>query len=291
MKAFAISLFIAAIIAGLGCSALNLGSVQETLPFSDQAVMVQTDLACERSAVTVGLTKVDPSKWNGWQGVCPGADLDESVTRTYIDKSGAFTRRFSLRDLKATKYSLVASCIAACQGLKRGDLLFVSISSHGGENPNTTPGEAEANDQFIALADGPLLDDTVGQLLDEAYKRVPGLRVVLWLDMCNSGTMTRSMSKNRRPHNYASNYAERVKGRRDVFDGGLIVISGCADGKSSYGDQFDGGELTHAGFTLIGPAGLTYTGWFSAIKPKMPSYQVPQFATMGLDFSGMEAMR
>lgn len=289
---------LSAILAFTGCAAfdfVNPSSVQDTLPFSDQAVMVQTDTACVRSAVTVGLTKVDPAKWDGWQGVCPGADIDEAVTRSYIDRSGAYTMRFSLRDLKATKYSLVASCITACQGLKSNDLLFVSISSHGGEAPNSTPGEAEENDQYICLADGPLLDDTVGQLIDQAKKRVPGIRLALWLDMCNSGTMSRDRKKAvrpRKPHDYAAGYAKRIRGRRDVPDGsGVLIISGCADGMSSYGDQFNGGTLTHAGFSVAGPNGLTYIGWFNAIKPKMPSYQIPQFSMFGRDFSGMEAMR
>ena len=287
---------LSAILAFTGCAAfdfVNPSSVQDTLPFSDQAVMVQTDTACVRSAVTVGLTKVDPVKWNGWQGTCPGADIDEAVTRSYIDRSGAFSKRFSLRDLKATKYSLVASGIAACQGLKRDDLLFVSISSHGGETPNTTPGEPEKNDQFICLADGPLLDDTVGQLLDEAYRRVPGLRIVLWLDMCNSATMARSFraGKQRKPHDYAAAYAKRIAGRRAVFDGGLLVVSGCPDGMSSFGDAVVGGQLTHAGFTVVKPNGLLYGGWFNAVKKAMPSYQVPQLSIAGKDFSGMEAMR
>lgn len=275
-----------------GCetgSTVSLPEVPAALTDGSVAYMVQTVGGCRRAAVTVGLTKVDPAKWGGWDGDCPGADLDEARIRNYVDRSGAFSKRVSLRDLGATKYSLVSACVFAAQGLKRGDLLFVSISGHGGEAANSTPGEAEANDQYACLADGPLYDDTIWLLLTQAWTAVPGLRVALYVDTCNSRTMFRGV-----PHDYAAGVQARMKtsrSRGDALDGGLLVISGCDDGKSSYGDAVDGGILTYAGFAQALPDGKTWATWFKALSKVMPATQRPFMSEAGTSFKTSEAMR
>lgn len=264
------------------------------------AVMVreQTNTRCARAAVTFGLTKVDPAKWRGWDGACPGADVDEAAVREYVDHCGAFGKRVRVADLGATKYGVTAAAIFAAQGLKAGDLLFISGSCHGGEKDNADPEEAEWKDQYVCLADGPLTDDVIWQLLCQATKDIPGLRIVLWLDMCNSRTMWRGGP--RKPHDYADGVRKRMAAaarsradgyRAEQFNGSLLVISGCDDGKSSYGDAAGGGTLTRCGFRDGHPAGKTWREWFEDTKGRMPEWQVPYLSEAGPSFADMPAMR
>ena len=283
----------AALAVCAGCAVLapvplTLDQAELDLAASPERIGVfqQSDTRCQRAAVTTGLTVLIPSAWNGWGGACPGCDLDEARTRVYIDTSGAYGKRIRITDKAVTKYALIAACINAAQGLKRGDLLFVSVSGHGGEADNTDGDNGEKADQYLCLADGPLRDDIIWQMLTQAWKDVPGLRIALWFDTCNSRTMYRGI-----PYDYAKAVRSRMSSARNVIDGGLIVISGCGDGQSSYGDAVNGGALTYAGFAKAPPAGKTWDAWFTSIEAAMPRNQKPYISKAGLDFGGMEAMR
>lgn len=266
--------------------ALSLAQTSLQMESARIATCVQTDTRCTRTAVTAGLTKVIPSAWNGWGGACPGCDLDEARVRSYVDGSLAFGKRIRANDLQVTKYGLVAAALNAAQGLQRGDLLFISVSGHGGETDNADGDQGEKYDQYLCLADGPLKDDIIWQLLTKALSDVPGLRICLFFDTCNSRTMYRGV-----PYDYAGAVRSRMATARAVIDGGLIVISGCDDGKSSFGDAVTGGALTYAAFAKAPPKGNTWDSWFAAIAKAMPKNQKPFMSKAGVDFGGMEAMR
>lgn len=221
------------------------------------------------AAVICGLTKVDKTKYGGWDGNCPGCDVDAQAWAIACRSEGVPYEL--LLNEQANYVGIVASAKRACSMLSAGDLLILYISGHGGQVADVTGDEADRKDETLCLWDGQLSDDAVWQLLAQVPK---GVRIWMITDTCNSG------SNYRAPHSY----------RAAVEDGPtLLHWGGCADGKSSFGTA-QGGTFTTA---LVDSykSGQSYADWFATAKRRMPRTQVPTCEFTGGDFQGLTAFR
>lgn len=267
-------LALAAMFVGAGCW------ITDTIPpaEADPADLAQFDGASNRVAVCVGLTFVDPNANGGWDGACPGCDVDaQSIFKLCMDNG--FSVKMLLNS-QATWTRVRSTIIEAGRKLKPGDLLLVSMSGHGGQASDDNGDEADGMDETICLWDGQVRDDEVLKMLNELPS---GIRLVLINDQCHSEGNFRSVVR----------FAQRVVslgqwGRKVAkpmidyargWDGQLIQFAGCREADYSYGAT-EGGTWTQSLIPEF-KAELTWRQWFDAAKAKMPENQVPVWVEFG----------
>lgn len=234
---------------------------------------VSVDTSVRRAAVVAGCRTVNAEAYGGWNGDCPGADVDARAFAALCERAGITDTTLLLNEA-ATLPGIYSNAAFYVHGMGDGDLLVLYFSGHGGQVNSEDGDEADGKDETICLWDGELSDDYVAELLAELPA---GLRVFFVTDNCNSG----------------SNYRKRSYTRTATqFRGALIHYGGCADGLSSYGDE-RGGLFTTAASRTWGRR-ATYATWFSRIAGRMPRMQVPTYSELGTvtdDFRNTPALR
>ncbi|MBN2164197.1 MAG: caspase family protein [Pontiellaceae bacterium] len=213
----------------------------------------------KRCGVFVGLTHVDPSAYGGWDGKCPGCDVD--VVRFHKLASQHGVEGVVLRDSAATKRAWVDAVKAAAAGLGAGDLLVLYYSGHGGQMKDLSGDEADGLDETLCFWDGQLADDVLASIFDQLPT---GLRIFMVTDCCNSKTLARGAVP------VVGEHILRLSSRFRHLQ--MIHYAGSDDGKSSFG-WIDGGEFTNALRATVKLA--TYESWFISAAPRMPAYQQP----------------
>lgn len=281
MKRYIISAILATTLALTGCKSFN--PTPEQITAVGNLALTAAQIAASfrddnvyRVAICVGVYK------GSVYGTCDGADTDAMLDAEFFQAAGYDNVTLILNE-EATRQNIVDSAYAACTNLKKGDLLYIKGSSHGGQKTN--PAEPDGKDEYFCAADGPLLDNDIWRLLCQLP---PGVRVVLAFDTCNSGTMYRS------PHDYGAVVAARKSVTPDLtyyspddvpsFNGSLLYIGGCADGMVSYGSKLQGGQLSVAMRAAIAKAS-TYGHWCDIIKATMPPDQIPVITEIGPSFT------
>lgn len=256
-------LLAASVLALSGCYVFQETPAQVTPP-----AVVHAD-GVTRRAVVFGLDRVDPACYGGWDGECPGTILDATRMRDMLASRG-YTVTL-LTNAQATAYRVTAACVAAAQGMKEGDKLYVYGSSHGGQVEDVSGDENGGKDSTVCLWDGQFEDDLVWEVL----LKVPGgVEVDMVNDSCNSGTVYRG------PHDYVRVFRARQRAGSGELKCLLTHMAGCPDGKSSYGGE-DGGVFTSA-LLASGPGTLSRIGWFDAACKKMPRNQTPVYSELGI---------
>lgn len=282
MKRYIPSALLAITLALTGCKSFN--PTPEQITAVGNLALTAAQIAASfrddnvyRVAICVGVYQ------GSVYGTCDGADTDAMLDAEFFRAAGYDNVTLILNE-EATRQNIVDSAYAACANLKKGDLLYIKGSSHGGQKPN--PLEPDGKDEYFCAADGPLIDNDIWRLLCQLP---PGVRVVMAFDTCNSGTMYRS------PHDYGGAVAARIDAipplsciRASVpsFYGSLLYIGGCGDSMVSYGNKLQGGQLSVAMRATI-PKASTYSHWCDIIKATMPPNQIPAITEIGPSFSYM----
>ncbi|MCB5164114.1 caspase family protein [Streptomyces bambusae] len=133
----------------------------------------------------IGLNKVDPRRYDGWDGrlvACENDARDMAALATGVG-FGATT----LMTPDGTVENITAELRKAAARLKKGDILLFTYSGHGGQIPDAPGPDVEADDfdETLVLYDRQLLDD---ELYAEFQRFEEGVRIVALLDCCHSGT-------------------------------------------------------------------------------------------------------
>lgn len=232
-------------------------------------------------AVCSGLTAVNPAAYAGWAGECPGCDVDAKSMAALCQAAGAQTTL--LLNEQATKGNVERAIKNASEGLRRGDLLIITHSGHGGQVTDTDGDEADGMDETICLWDGQLVDDHVLEILAALPA---GLRVLLVTDTCHSEgnfrgfvrKATRTLTLGRYGHRVPRLVSHRLKAHAE-FTGQLIQMAACREDSFSYGEAA-GGEFTCALRAAYAGAATT-RAWFDTAKRAMPERQQPQWVEFG----------
>jgi len=225
-------------------------------------------------ALLVGLRKVNPDKYDGWDGEngCWGCELDVDNVERILKPLGYQVT--VLKTEKATRRNVVKALQTAAQ-LKKGDIFVFYYSGHGGQQPDQTgPGkdELDGQDETLVLYDGELRDDSLNDLW---VSLKPGVRVVMLSDSCNSGTNYKNLGATL---NQATPIvpldAKAAAGMRAQ----LIHMGGCRDSKTSAG--YAGGGLftmalcnTWGGGTFKRPYKSLYDAVYRAVTAEQPQQQ------------------
>ena len=241
-----------------------------------------------KMAILVGLTRVDPEAYGGWDGDCPGCDLDVMNMHRAFHTQGSSSA--VLLNEFATIHKLDALFGAQRGKLVSGDFLFLFFSGHGGQQPDMNKDEADGKDETLCMYDGELVDDLIAQMLSSIPE---GVRVLMITDSCNSGTNFRGRGR-------SIEKSSAVSVRRAItprFKAKLIHFGGCADGRSSYGGD-QGGVFTNALMKVRrewtdADGVLTNARWFNKTLLLMPRNQVPVYDEFGEvdDFREMEILK
>ena len=264
----------AMIFGSMGCAALQTRYYD---PADVPAFAPDGTNKVSRAALVVHLTAVDPRKWGGWGGDCPGADADAAAVEA------ALRRRaipfLSLSNEAATVPGVLAAADAVGSRVATGGLILLYFAGHGGQQDDFGGDEIDDADETLCLWDGPLADDTVWAML----QRVPaGVRVWLVTDCCNSGSNFR--------HGPAHDYARGVS-RWWRSEPSMLHFGASRDGKQAWSNGKTGGFFTTALAETWAP-GVTYADWFAAAKRAVQARKTSQTPVMnwtGDDFSNMEA--
>jgi hypothetical protein len=180
----------------------------------------------------------------------------------------------------ATWERVRATVLAAARPLKRGDLLVLSVSSHGGQVADYEGDEADGLDETVCLFDGAVRDDLILELL---YELPPGLRVAIASDECHAEGNFRALGRWVQ-RGVSLGHWGRAEPRlrlkpRATWDGQLIQLAGCHEAGSSMGGA-SGGVWTLALKAALKP-GVTWRGWFDAAVGRMPGSQAPVWVEYG----------
>ncbi|WP_405604530.1 caspase family protein [Streptomyces sp. NBC_01410] len=133
----------------------------------------------------VGLNKVDPGQYGGWDGELVACENDANDMARLAREAGFDDTTLLTPD--GTVENVTAELRKAAGRLKSGDILMFTYSGHGGQVPNTVGSDDELDDfdETLVLYDREFLDD---ELYREFARFDEGVRILALLDSCHSGT-------------------------------------------------------------------------------------------------------
>jgi len=152
----------------------------------------------------IGLNRVDPGQYNGWDGRLQSAETDAIDMQAIADAQGF--RSLSLRGAEATAEKSLTCIREAAATAKRGDTFLITYAGHGSQLPNLDDDdEASGKDSTWVLYDRMLVDDELFAAWNEFSD---GVKIYVVSDSCHSGTVTRML-----PASFLENSALKARGR------------------------------------------------------------------------------
>lgn len=142
-----------------------------------------------RESVHIGINRVDPGAYGGWNGALSGCEND-CDTMTVIAEAEGYTTR-ALKTPQATSTAILDAIGDAAGRLRAGDTFLLTYAGHGGQVPNgdaDTDPESDARDETWVCFDRQLIDDELWRAWQDFDA---GVDVVVISDSCHSGTIAR----------------------------------------------------------------------------------------------------
>lgn len=137
-------------------------------------------------SIHVGLNRVDPGHYQGWDGKLVACEFDANDMAELAKGKGFATQ--TLLTEAATAQALTSAVEKTAETLQSGDILLLSYSGHGGQVPDTNGDEQDRMDETWVLFDRQVVDDELFALWS---KFKPGVRIAIFSDSCHSGTVAR----------------------------------------------------------------------------------------------------
>lgn len=143
-------------------------------------------------AVCIGLGEVGGKFYQGWKGVLQGTLPDSEL---YFNEVVPNTfKKVQLKNREATTEAVYRHVLWAANDLQDGDIFVLTLASHGMEVQDDSGDErvnspTDQYDEAWCLWDRPLLDDELNYMWS-FFRR--GVRIVLVLDACHTGTSGRN---------------------------------------------------------------------------------------------------
>jgi metacaspase-1 len=257
----------------------------------------------------VGLNRVDPAHYQGWDGELTACEFDANDMRAIAEGQGFEPR--SLLTKEATSDAVLAAIERAAGELDRGNLFLCTYSGHGGQVPDRNgEGEEDRSDETWVAYDRQIVDDELYALWS---RFAPGVRVFVLSDSCHSGTVvrdieakvpgpvsTRQKAAAESPRyralprdvmiaTYRANarlydaIQERLPGAERADPAAtVLLISGCRDDQLSL-DGFSNGLFTE-NLRAVWADGAWEGGhaeFREAIRARMPAKQQPNYLRVG----------
>ncbi|WP_405533285.1 caspase family protein [Streptomyces avidinii] len=262
----------------------------------------------------VGLNKVDPAAYDGWDGTLLACEND-ARDMAAVGRAAGFEDTVVLTG-DGTVENITGELRAAAARLKAGDILLFTYSGHGGQMPNTTGSDAEPDrqDETLVFFDRQFLDD---ELYREFQRFEEGVRIVALLDCCHSGSAIESVHELLTPEAMQSHfqtsdpggleaasrmmplYRQQQAFERDraLYEGlqrefrngnggrptpGAVLIAACQDNQVASDGDVNG--LFTAQLLKVWKEGAfrgDYRTFHRDIQKRMPAIQSPNLYTTG----------
>jgi len=257
----------------------------------------------------VGLNRVDPAHYQGWDGELTACEFDANDMRAIAEGQGFEAR--SLLTKEATSDAVLAAIERAAGELDQGDLFLCTYSGHGGQVPDRNgEDEEDRSDETWVAYDRQIVDDELYALWG---RFAPDVRIFVLSDSCHSGTVvrdieakvpgpvsTRQKAAAESPRyralprdvmiaTYRANarlydaIQERLPGAERADPAAtVLLISGCRDDQLSL-DGFSNGLFTE-NLRAVWADGAWEGGhaeFREAIRARMPAKQQPNYLRVG----------
>lgn len=261
-------------------------------------------------ALHIGLNKVDPAHYQGWDGTLLACEADANDMHA-ITAGRGFTTSILLT-AQATAAAVTGAIQDAADRLVAGDLFVLTYSGHGGQVKDTSGDETDFLDETWVLWDRQLLDDELFALWHEF---AAGVRILVLSDSCHSGSVVRDAfyaqssagatglstrfkyvprdveNRTYAAHQELYDAIQRAHpgGDRETVDASVLLISGCQDNQYSRdGDR--NGLFTEQLRAVWDDAKFTgdHRALFTAISQRMPPDQTPNYFRVGKPDRGFE---
>lgn len=269
----------------------------------------------------VGVNRVDPGHYAGWEGKLLACEADAEDMRDLALREGFESR--TLLTAEATREAVLGGVRAAAEALGEGDIFFLSYSGHGGQIPDLGGDEIDLKDETWCLYDGELIDD---ELWEAWHSFGAGVRILVLSDSCHSGTAVRAPVSLREMAALTARAAALVGGdgesryrfmpedvafrtyraNRDFYKGlsealpaepspvsaSVRLISGCQDNQFSLDGTFNG-LFTGTLKQVWGEGAFegSYHAFHREILVRMPPTQSPNHVVVGQPDAAYDAQR
>lgn len=155
--------------------------------------MISAASARQVLVIAVGLDRVSPKYYLGWEGVLDSCVRDAKIYRDLVP-DGPTVSKVALFNEQATRESVVAAIRQAAGTARAGDLVVIGYSGHGQQVEDYNGDEAsnaagDKYDEAWCLYNGLLVDDELYHLWSEFQE---GVEILVIADMCHAGTTTKS---------------------------------------------------------------------------------------------------
>lgn len=241
----------------------------------------------------------------------PGTDMDlrgcvndaQDWAKVFCGRD--FTVQF-LIDRQATGRAIREGISELVDSSRRGDIVAIQYSGHGSFVPDEDGDEPDGTDECLCPYDirsnGPITDDYLKNIF---RKKKRGVKIVVFSDSCNSGTVTKySMEPLLRKNDEVNNAKRRKFMPPDVFLSNTemcrfslhfrsmktagssgkylaLLLSGCQEDEYCIDGNFNGrpnGVFTVVALKTIDKVSIksTYLDWYGEIRKILPSRQYPQ---------------
>lgn len=272
-----------------------------------------------RKSLHIGLNRVDPDQYGGWDGALAGCINDANDMKEIAESRGFTTEQ--LIDEQATIIAVRDKLKQYATELKDGDFFFLTYSGHGGQVPDVDGDENKDHyDETWCLYDTELIDDSLYGALCAFEK---GVRIFIMSDSCHSETVSRAPGRmgrredrrafvdkqagpnsKRAPIEFTEaefnkneeRYAEQrtwwpPKAAPINSPAKVVLISGCQDEQTSL-DGPGNGAFTHAFLQVWKENGGDYQQSYEQLKTDVVKAvnnpeQVPGIYSYGVGVQGM----
>ena len=254
----------------------------------------------------LGLNRVDPVHYQGWDGTLAACEFDANDMQALAIKQGFQTTK--LLTTQTTTANVIAAIANAAKALTSGDLFLITYSGHGGQMPDTNQDEKDRQDETWVLFDRQLVDDELYQLWGQ-FKA--GVRILALSDSCHSGSVTRALPPalgGPRPRLLPPDVAlSTYKANKKAYDAiqkaagaselaklraSVLLISGCQDNQTSADGDRNG--LFTENLRQVWANGK-YAGGYKLFRDKianrMPPYQTPNYYKVGTANAAFETQK
>ncbi|KQX50791.1 MULTISPECIES: caspase family protein [unclassified Streptomyces] len=248
-------------------------------------------------ALHVGLNRVDPARYEGWDGTLVACENDAHDMARLARTAGFETTTLLTRD--GTVANVTGVLAEAAARLVPGDIMLLTYSGHGGQVPDA-PGpdrEPDALDETLVFYDRQFLDDEV-QAAFRAF--ADDVRIVALFDCCHSGSGIelpggaeaegRFMPEPRQRQLYDRDRAFFTELRRSLAEDApagaagpdALLVSGCQDNQVA-ADGDVNGAFTEALLKVWDSGAFQggYRDFHRAIQRELPPTQSPNLYLTG----------
>lgn len=233
-----------------------------------------------KAGVCIGLTKVLPSAYDGWNGDCPGCDIDSQSMFDLQAATGFDT--VLLQNSAANWGAIQARVLEQGAKLKAGELLVLTMSGHGGQIADDSGDEVtDSLDETLCFWDVQLRDDSILDLLNKI--KTP-LRIAIISDQCHSSGNWRSAWRKITRQKTTARLMFRGRTHHRI-----LQFAGCRENSYSYGST-EGGTWTTCLLQTFNSE-LTWKQWFEAAKSRMPANQIPVLVEENSSFKSGKVMQ